>query len=756
MTNKASYFTAALTAVLLISLFPAAAFSQADPAAAEWENVPASEIHRQLGEAKAAALAGKEMARRMALQDVAADYQMNYDVLFYDVWLRVNDTTEILYGNVRTVAQATEDGVTEVDLDLYSTMVADSIVAPSGALAFSRSGNVVTITLDGTYNTDGQFEFDFYYHGHPVEGGLQAFAFDVRNFKKVITSLSEPYFARTWWPCKDRMDDKPDSMKIAIVVDTTFYVGSNGTLDSTVAYGNNAHTFYYNVSYPIATYLFSVAISDYFVWHDEWVYNGDADTMPITHAVYPDLEMYSYEKFDITPYAISVYSDQYGLYPFVREKYGHSNFEWGGAMEHQTMTSTAGSSFGFSEPVVVHELSHQWWGDMITCETWEDIWLNEGWASYSEALYYLEKDGWTSYRNYMNTMRYTGGGTVWCDDTTNVWRIFNGGLSYDKGAWVVHMLRGVLGETKFFDGVNAYYNSEYQYGATTTEGFRDVWEAATGEELDWFFEDWIYGTYLPNYRWTYYTEPASGGGYDVYVHVDQVQTTAPLVFRMPVDFAFGFPTNPTEVFKLKLDQRYDNRFKLHFSEEPTSIAVDPDDWVLLYDTYQSWTLHIVTPKDELTEARRYVAYLDTVEARGASGEYTFTVASGNLPPGLILATNGVISGTPTDSGLFTFAVVADDNEGSLSDLAEFSMHVTYSPTGLAGDANNNGKTNVADITYLVAFLFGIPTGPYPPAPNQADVNNSCTMNVSDVSYLVAYLFGIPTGPPPDMGCVVIE
>ena len=143
-------------------------------------------------------------------------------------------------------------------------------------------------------------------------------------------------------------------------------------------------------------------------------------------------------------------------------------------------------------------------------------------------------------------MDYYGGGTIWVDDTTDVWRIFNGSLSYDKGAWVCHMLRGVLGEFKFFAGVDAYYNSEFKYGAANTEDFKNVFEAATGEELDWFFDEWIYGTYYPDYEYSYFQEPSDTGGYDVYLYIDQTQNTMPRVFHMPVDFFFNQSSGPDD------------------------------------------------------------------------------------------------------------------------------------------------------------------------------------------------------------------
>lgn len=712
----------------------------------DWDNASPSQIHKKLCEAKASAYMDKQFARTLSAREGFENTQTNYDVLFYDIFIRVDDTTEIIYGAVKLVALTTEDGVSEAQVDFYDNMVVDSIVSPLEVLPYSHSDNVVTVTLDGAYDTGQQFEFDIYYHGHPVEGGFQAFAFDTRLGKKIITTLSEPYFARTWWPCKDRMDDKADSFNIAVEVDTAFYVGSNGALDSTVDNGGNTHTFYYTVRYPMVTYLFSLAISEYTVWYDEWIYNNGQDTMLIVNAVYPDKYNYSLDKLGVTPGAITAFSDNYGQYPFVNEKYGHANFEWGGAMEHQTMTSTSGSSFGFSTPVVVHELSHQWWGNMITCKTWSDIWLNEGWASYSEALYYLVTKGWDSYHDYMNGMDYSGGGTIYIYDTTNAWNIFSS-IVYDKGAWVVHMLRGVLGDSLFFAGIDAYYHSEYQYAAATTEDFKNVFEGATGVELDWFFDEWIYGTYRPNYRWSYWQEPSDTGGYDVFIHVEQVQTTDPQVFTMPVDFFFDLSSGPDDTITLWIDKRVD-LFKLNFPGILNTVKLDPSGWVLKYQTNQSWKLYIVTIEDDLSGGRQHFAYSDTIQARGGTGANTWSVVDGALPAGYGIDHNGIITSGTSDTGRFTFTALVDDNGSSYSNQAEFTIHVA--PTNpVPGDIDANGSLNVADLTYLVFHLFkgGLP----PPALNTADVNGSCEVNIDDLTYLVSYLFR--GGPAPVIGCV---
>ena len=365
----------------------------------------------------------------------------------------------------------------------------------------------------------------------------------------------------------------------------------------------------------------------------------------LVHAVFPDQYVYSLGQYDVTPEVLTHLTTNFGPYPYPTEKYGHANFTWGGGMEHQTISSMSGSWFGFYEPVVIHEAGHQWWGDMITCNNWSDIWLNEGWASYSEALFYLERDGWSAYHSYMAGMDYSGGGTIYIYDTTNVGSIF-GSIVYDKGAWVVHMLRGLLGDSLFFEGVDAYYNSAYKFGAATTEDFKNVFETATGQELDYFFEDWIFGTYRPNYRYSYYTEPSATSGYDLYIRVEQIQNTAPTVFRMPVDIAIDRAgILSADTVTLFVDER-DELFILNVPSAVNGIDLDPSDWILKYKVATGWSFTILTTQEEISDADQYMAYADTIVGVG-SENISAIVYQGALPTGLSMSEpDGIISGTP--------------------------------------------------------------------------------------------------------------
>jgi hypothetical protein len=267
---------------------------------------------------------------------------------------------------------------------------------------------------------------------------------------------------------------------------------------------------------------------------------------------------------------IGGFEQKYGPYPFFDEKYGHAEFLWGGAMEHQTCTSMG----FFGESVIAHELAHQWWGDMISPETFNHIWLNEGFATYSEAVWYELSQGVDAYHQDMSFNAFYGPGTIYVPDLSDWGRIFDGNLSYSKASWVLHMLRHVIGDQDFFDALAAY-RAQYEYSSATTEQFRDVCEAISGEDLDTFFQQWIYGEYYPKYRFTYTTVPVASG-YDVELTLEQTQPWQ--LFTMPVDVTIE-TANGSQTFVVQ-DSQASQQFVLHVEELPTGVRVDKDNWIL--------------------------------------------------------------------------------------------------------------------------------------------------------------------------------
>lgn len=717
----------------------------------ERELTPA-ETHSILAKLKAHNLEKRWAAQKLLSAAEQSDFeQTTIDALFYDVNIRVDISTETIYGDVKNVYESLVDGMDTIVVDFDATLTVDSIYTDAGNLNFGHSGMLLTIELDKAYNTGEIIDVNIVYHGHPTEGGFQAFRFSYRSDGSgtvpVVSSLSEPYFARTWWPCKDRPDDKADSMDILITCDTAYFCASNGNMIDTTRNGDGTWSFEYEVRYPITTYLFSIAISNYTIWKDYFVHSS-TDSMEIIHHVYPDKLTNSYAGYNVTPDALVVFTGLFGEYPFLNEKYGHANFEWGGGMEHQTCASMSGSWFGFYEPTVLHELGHQWYGNMITCESWHDIWLNEGFASYSEALYYevaVDKD---EYHSYMNGMAYSGPLPIYVSDTTSTGSIFNSAV-YDKGAWLLHMLRHVVGDATFFDILEAYYNSAAQHSHANTQFFVDLCETVSGMELSNFFDDWLYGRYRPNYLFEKFSEFDSDlGQWITYLRLRQAQTIAPLVFRMPVDFVISYASPGLDTVVIDQQVR-DSIYTFTTDEEPVSIELDPDDWILKYAAENTWKVHFI-PK-VIKGGMQYEAYSDTLIAKGGNGEFDFEVVTGALPSGLSLNdTTGEVSGYPEESGEFVVDIrVTDANNAAYFETKSFTFSVNPYPFQ-PGDFNQDGNVDLLDILNLIDNVYF--DAPDPADPNLGDVDQSCALDLLDILALIAYVYD--DGPDPLMGCVV--
>ncbi len=708
-----------------------------------------SQIHRIMAQKKA-----ETLGRRSAAANRTEPYrydQTEFDVSFYSVEIEIDVPTEEIFGTVTTEAKSLTVDLLYIEIDLVSVLTIDNITSDTHTLNYTRSGDRITIELDKLYQPGEYFRFTIAYFGHPEAAGLDGFRFGTNDGYPIVSTLSEPYMSRTWWPCKDRNDDKADSMDIFITCANNLFCASNGTLIDTTQNGDDTWTFNYEVRYPIVTYLFSVAISEFTVWTD-WYHYSPTDSMPIVNHVYPDYYEYSQtsDHWGATPYILEVFTDIFGEYPFLNEKYGHANFQWGGGMEHQTCTSMGGSPFGFSEPVVVHEASHQWWGDMITCNNWHEIWLNEGFASYSEALYYEVKDGVDAYHSYMSDMADGGGtysGTIYVYDTTSVGNIFSL-IVYDKGACVLHMLRHIVGDETFFDILGAYYSSVYKHADATTEQFKNICESVSGMELDYFFDQWIYGTYRPNYRYSYLSElDNSDGLYWTYVNIRQMQTTYPQTFTMPLDIVLYYSPFTSDTFNIVNDTD-DSTYIFKTELLPIGAAVDPRDWVLKYTSQATFFQLLPFPLDD---ADQYAEYEDAVIARGGYGQKNYEISSGNLPDGLELSsTTGIISGIPTEFGDFTFRIRAWDTHSSLEDTFDYELTV-IEYEGYPGDVDLNRTIDILDIVYLIDYKYK--GGPAPERPELADPNNDCVINILDVVYLINYKY--KGGPEPVVGCATI-
>jgi aminopeptidase N len=533
-------------------------------------------------EAKSALAARPERAQVSAAST-------NIDIQYYHLALTINFSPDTIAGVVRIEGKVAGSPLSVLTLDLADNMVVSAVTLPDATpLAFAQPGDALEITLPAAVPVDGAVAVDVTYSGAPQATGFGSFVFGTRAGSRFAWSLSEPYGARDWWPCKDHPSDKADSVRVTVTVPSLYRVGSQGILVETTVGPNKVYDWRSN--YPISNYLVSVSVGKYIRY--QGVYNRPASlvtefgplALALDHLVYDDGSSALPFGWSNVTDDFAVLEDWFGPYPFANEKYGHAEVTFGGGMEHQTMGSLGGSSIA----LVTHELGHQWYGDGISPKTWPHIWLNEGFATYTELLYYQARA--TTYPgSYPAALaaRYNDAksavGTLVVADTTSVSNLFNYQRTYAKGGVVLHMLRNVVGDVAFKSILRAYTADPIvQYGVATTADFHRVAEAQSGMDLDAFFTQWVTdGFGYPFYRSTSFWQAAQGGGYDVSTFVEQYQSlpgSNVTVFVMPLDIAVQ-TTSGEERFRVQNNQRL-QLFQMHVVNEPTAVLIDPDAWIL--------------------------------------------------------------------------------------------------------------------------------------------------------------------------------
>ena len=507
--------------------------------------------------------------------------QEKIDIKFYELNLDINFNSSRIRGSVTVNGVIGNIYPDFIELDFYDNMTVDSILQNNIPILYLHENDMLKIPIsDITIDDENLFSLTIFYQGTPDHCGAGGFKFDEHQNIGHVWTLSEAYCARSWWPCKDDPSDKADSVNIIISVplEPAYIVASNGLLSSTTI-NSNKKTYFWKERYPITTYLVSLAIYPYTKWVDQYVSPISSDTMLIEHYVFPDRYEASYPNYSLTKDMLSFFSELFGEYPFISEKYGHADFTWGGGMEHQTLSSMG----SFSQNLMVHELGHSWWGNLITCKTFNDIWLNEGFARYCQALWAEHMYGREAYFDFMNNHAYYGAGTIYVENPSSNSQIFSAGLSYNKASWVLHMLRHKVGETMFFDILKTYAsNDSLSYNAASTSDFQKVCEDISGLDLEQFFQQWIYGEKYPKYELSWWHE--GNGIYNV--KIDQVQSYN--FFSMPIDLKFSGSAGPMLVDTTIVIEN-NNSSQLYefsgFNFLVENVMLDPENWILKEATY---------------------------------------------------------------------------------------------------------------------------------------------------------------------------
>ncbi len=508
---------------------------------------------------------------------LAADANQDlFDVTRYFLDLEFIPSSRTVTGSVTISATSLGAGLTHVVLDLFDNLTVSQVVRGTQPLSFSRGSNLLDVTLDRSFGAGEPFEIKVTYSGVPESTGFGSFGWNKYIYppsqKNMAWSLSEPDGARTWWPSKDRPDDKA-MVEEWWTVPSTWIATGNGKLIGTENLANSRKRYKWKPTHPLTSYLVSVAATNYVKVTDTYTPLAGG-SMPVEHYVYSELRTEAQESFKPTPQMIGFYAQKFGEYPFVEDKYGHSTFPFSGAMEHSTNTS-----YGYllvdgghgNDYVIAHELSHQWWGDSVSPQTWRDVWLNEGFASYSESLWAEQIGGFSNYKSYMNSFyRSSFDGPVY-----NPLDLF-GTTVYDKGAWVNHMSRWVLGDTAFFLAWRDWY-AAHKDGVGNTAQYQATLEARHGASLQWFFDQWVYGVNSPNYEYGFAVANRGAGAFRTTLRVRQIQTNAGL-FRMPLQVTLVLPSGNQR--RTVDNNQPDQDFTFDTAQAPTDVLFDEDNWVL--------------------------------------------------------------------------------------------------------------------------------------------------------------------------------
>lgn len=458
----------------------------------------------------------------------------NYDITYHKLEFNVDPAVYFVSGKITTTYTALAN-MTTLTFDLSNALTVSSVKINNVSLAYTQNTNELIITLPATQLTGTQATVEVVYSGAPPQNGFFAFTSTTHGTSNtpVIYTLSEPYGARDWWPCKQDLNDKINNIDVYITAPSQYVSVSNGVEPEAPVINGNLKTTHFRHNYPIPAYLICMAVTNYSIINQT---GGAApNEYPIINYIYPESDTTSVRAQLLqTPLILNYLSALLENYPFANEKYGHAQFGWGGGMEHTTVSFMQ----NFSRGLIAHEMAHQWFGDKITCGTWKDIWLNEGFATYLAAIIIENFDGPAAFvtekANMIGNITSSAGGALYLTDAEalSVNRIFDYRLTYNKAAMVLHMLRFKLGDSVFFQGLRNYLadsNLAFKYAVTTD--LKSHLEAVYRSSLTEFFNDWVYNQGYPIYSIS--VQNTTAGQVQITVNQTTSHPSVPF-FEMPV------------------------------------------------------------------------------------------------------------------------------------------------------------------------------------------------------------------------------
>lgn len=526
-------------------------------------------------------LSNKKNKNPILFSEIPVDYfsplQYKLDVIHYLIDLELHPDEKKLKSSVEITGIFVDTVTSQIDLNFYDNFSISSVLLNGKEVEYINKG--FRFSVFSKEELIDTFKLKITYEGTPKRSGLSGFVFGKINNKSLVYSINEPISASSWFPCNDLPSDKV-LLDIIINNKSGMVSASNGKLISKNESGERS-IYHWQTVYPISTYLIAVYSSEY-AYYDEYYINEQNDSIKIEYYVLPEDLLKAKKDFEEHIQMMDFFTKTFGEYPFKKEKYGVAQFLWQmGAMEHQTITGI-GSIFvtgnKLYNDVLVHELAHHWWGNAVGPATWNDIWLNEGFATYSEALYEEHINGKEGLRSSMRFKKGEFNDETLYAPTNNMFS----STIYEKGAWVLHMLRNEIGDSLFFNLLREYYET-YKYKSATTFDFQKLAEEISNKKLTQFFNQWIYeGIGIPEIEYNYSIKEDENG-YILLLEFKQLQKGYEVYdLNIPVE-VLHIKNKDNFRLNINLNEKY-KQFEIPLSIKPLTIKIDPDETLLMNTT----------------------------------------------------------------------------------------------------------------------------------------------------------------------------
>jgi aminopeptidase N len=665
----------------------------------------------------------------------------DYDIKYYSIDIELFFSQYSIGSSVLIGIEALADDMNFIDLTFCQDLTIDAVLVDGQAATYLHNDQLFTVYLPEPVDSGEHVSIQVNYHGMPIFSGTPnsgvggGLSFHSIHTSQICQTECEPFGSRNWFPCKDFPFDKADSVDLRITHPAGMTTCANGLLQSISDNGDGTKTTHWRSNYPITTYVIHFVTAYQNLWEQKWEY-APGDTMPVVVYAYDGFPESVNNYLTYTIPGLDVFSEIFGLYPFVEEKYGHSIYdEWG--MENQTMTALYHTIT--NEWTIIHEMAHHWWGNLITCWNFHHIWLNEGFATYSEALYYEYLYGIDFYHDYIQSQSCMNLGSVYVEDLDNDY-IFDGGTTYHKGSRVLHMLRHVVGDAAFFQIIQNYQSDpELRYGWAVTTDFQAHCEAVYGESLNWFFNEWIYQEGNPHYEYGWINWYDSSSQQDqLLITIRQTQSGEPHyypLFQMPIDVQVYSGSGDTTYVVFNSSGK--QTFILDLNAPADSVRLDPDNWILSTKSEGEFTMANMTATLDTAYLGQY--FYKKFAAVGGVPPYTWAHVSGQYPYGTTFDPGDPpnVSGYPIYASQFSFQMrVYDSSNPPLADTVWF--HVEVIESYMCGDVNDDETINVSDAVFVINYIF---LGGDPPDPLESgDCNCDGKTNITDAVWIINHVF----------------